>query len=101
MAERADIVGERVLQALERGRQRAIERQRRRGAITETLVRRLLDDDLLAARGVRGRAGRIQRALRRSGIDLTERGVRKVLERLSSGSDSIESTDRTSSAELA
>lgn len=78
-------VGERVLAALSRGRARAIEAARARGAANELEVRRLLDLDILAGHDERGRAGRIARRMTKP---ISERGVRKILDRLSSDSDS-------------
>ena len=81
-------VGVVVLANLARGRERAVAAARERGAITARAVRRALDVDVLEGRGERGRAGRIARRLQRGGVTISERGVRKILERLSSGSDS-------------
>jgi len=78
------LVGERVLAGLEKGRRRAIAQAQARGARTVRAVCQALDVDLLEGRGERGRAGRIARRLR--GM-VGERQVRKILERLSSGSD--------------
>lgn len=81
-------VGQRVLDSLERGRALAINRARKLAAPNELAVRRLLDLDILAGNPHRGRAKRIAAAL---GY-LTERGVRNILERLSSRSDSLTQT---------
>lgn len=63
-------------------------------------VRRALDHDLLAGHKPRGRAGRIARRLRRDGFRLSVRGVAKILERLSSGSDSMQSNSQHHNPEL-
>jgi hypothetical protein len=85
-----------MLEGLAQGREKAIARMRERAAITETLARRLYDIDLLAGHPPRGRAGRLSRAMRREGVSITERGVRKILERLSSSSDSLRSNAQQS-----
>lgn len=82
-------VGARVLEALARGREKAVAAAQARGATTARAVRRALDVDVLEGHGERGRAGRIARRLKRGGVKITERGVRKILERLSSGSGSL------------
>lgn len=81
----AAATGERVLAALDRGRALAIARARERAAPNERDVRRLLDLDILAGKGARGRAGRISRVLHGR---VSESGVRKILARLFSGADS-------------
>lgn len=81
-------VGARVLAGLEAGRQAAIAKAQARAAVTAREVRRALDVDVLEGRPERGRAGRIARRLHRDGLRISERGVRKILERLSSGSGS-------------
>lgn len=73
------IIGRRVLVALEAGRQRAIAEARARSATLARQVRRLMDDDALAGHSPRGRAGRIARRLRRAGVTVTERHVRRIL----------------------
>ena len=82
-------VGERVLAGLAKGRRRAIEDAQARGAITRRAVRRALDVDVLEGRSERGRAGRIARRLRRQGVGISERHVRRILDTLSSVSDSL------------
>jgi hypothetical protein len=85
-----------VLQALSEGRQRAIAVKREAAAPVEREVRRALDVDILAGHPQRGRAARIARAIHHR---VTERGVRKILERLFSGSDSLVSTRASSLTE--
>jgi hypothetical protein len=79
-------VGVRVLAALEAGRREGIARAQARAAALAVAVRRELDSDILAGHAERGRAGRISRRLAREGVTVTERGARKILERLSSRS---------------
>jgi hypothetical protein len=81
-------VGEIVLANLARGRERAIEQARERGANTERAIRRELDIDILNHGDARGRAGRITRRLARYGLRLSERHVKRILDVLSSASDS-------------
>lgn len=82
-------VGRRLLAVLAAGRERAIATQREHGAITIRAVRRQLDVDVLEGRSERGRAGRIARRLRRLGLTVSERHVRRILaDILSSVSDS-------------
>jgi hypothetical protein len=89
-----------VQQALEKGRAAAIAKARDEGAHNADKVRVALDKDILAGHGDRGRAGRIAKMVRghvrvRAGIEvrnfISPRGVRKILERLSSGSASVSS----------
>lgn len=82
-------VGLRVLASLARGREKAVAGAQARGAVTVRAVRRALDVDVLQGHGERGRAGRVQRRLWREGVNVSERQVRKILERLSSGSGSL------------
>jgi hypothetical protein len=77
--------GQRVLAALDRGRALAIAAARERGEAHTLEVRRLLDLDILAGRSAWGRAGRIAR---RMGGRIKERSVRRILDKLSSVSDS-------------
>jgi hypothetical protein len=81
--------GAKVLASLDLGRARAIAKAKAAAAPNELEVRRLLDLDINAGHGVRGRAGRIARRMRKP---LTPKGVQKILERLSSGSVSLCST---------
>lgn len=82
----AALVGSKVLSELAKGRQRAIERARQIGAANAMQVMALAVIDAQAGRSVRGRAGRISRKL---GGLLTERSVKRIMDRLSSVSDSI------------
>lgn len=83
---RAALVGDKVLAALENGRHRAIVRAREMGAANALQVMALAVTDAQSGRSPRGRAGRIARKL---GGLLTERSVKRILDRLSSVSDSI------------
>lgn len=79
---------ERILAGLAKGRQKAVERAQAQGAVTARAVRRALDVDVLEGRGERGRAGRIARRLRREGVTVGERQVRRIIDTLSSMSGS-------------
>jgi hypothetical protein len=79
---------ERLLANLDDGRQRAIAAARLQGARSARAVLGELNKDILAGHPVRGRAGRITRRLRRHGVFLTERHVLRILDTLSSVSDS-------------
>lgn len=91
-----------VLQALSEGRNRAITRARDVGAHNERAIRRALDHDILAGYPERGRSTRIAHAVRgqvrvptRDGMErdwISRQGVEKILQRLSSGCDSLVST---------
>jgi len=88
MSDPADI-GAKVLANLEAGRRRGIAAARERAAQAWRAVRRELDLDVLEGHAERGRAVRIHRRLWRHNVRLTERQVRKILERLASGSDCL------------
>jgi hypothetical protein len=77
-----------VIAALNQGRQKAIARAKAAAAEHQVLVMRadLLDRSL--GTGSRGRAGRITRRLRRNGIEISERHVKRILDTLVSVSDS-------------
>ncbi len=89
--------GRRVLEALAEGRRIAIQQRKAQAADNERLVRLELDRDILAGHPERGRPGRISRRLRGR---IGERGVRKILERLSSGSDCLRQTAAKCTAEV-
>jgi hypothetical protein len=82
------LTGARVLAALSAGRQRAIAAKRLQAASIARAVLGELNKDIIAGHPVRGRAGRITRRLGRHGVFLTERHVLRILDRLSSVSDS-------------
>lgn len=82
-------VGARVLAGLERGRQRAIATQRARADHLAELVQRAERLDRAAGLPERGRAGRVARRLRRACIEVSDRHIRRILDSLSSVSDSL------------
>lgn len=84
-AARAREVGQRVLEAFSRGRQKAIEQARERSARRAALILDLAKIDAATGRPMRGLAGRIARKL---GGTLSESQVRKILRRLFSVRDS-------------
>ena len=73
-----------VLAGLAKGRQRAIARAKARAAETQLLVIIAANADRDAGRPLRGRAGRIRRKLHDA---ISERHVKRILDRLSSVSD--------------
>lgn len=77
-------VGERVLLGLAKGRARAIAQAKARGAARLAMIVVLANEDLQRGRPSRGRASRIARKLH--GL-LSERHVKRILDRLSSVSD--------------
>jgi hypothetical protein len=81
----ATLTGRKVLDALAKGRQKAIAAAQAKAAMQMFVIRELAMADMLAGRSNRGRAGRIQRKL---GGTLSERLVRKYLARLFRGADS-------------
>lgn len=85
----AAALGQKVLVGLTKGRQLAIQRSRKVGADNAYKVVILANLDMNAGSPQRGRAGRIARNL---GGLLTERSVKRILDRLSSVSDSSRHT---------
>lgn len=81
-------VGERVLRALSHGRTRAITAAKERAALVEREIRLHLDLDILRGHLPRGRAKRISLAMRGS---VSERHVKRLLDKFFSVSDSSES----------
>ena len=77
-------VGRRVLASLSKGRLKAIEMNQARSRERANLLLPLATADVLAGRPPRGRAGRLARQLRREGNTLSERQVKRILDRLSS-----------------
>lgn len=82
------VVGARVLAGFEQGRRQAHELQRQRAAHLAELVLRAERLDRAAGRPVRGRSVRIGRRLRRDGIAVSDRHVRRIMDRLYCVSDS-------------
>ena len=78
-------IGRKVLAGLFKGRQRAIEQAKERAAFHVAKVVIHANADVAARKPERGRAGRISRRL---GGMLSERQVKRILDRLSSVSDS-------------
>lgn len=76
-------VGARVLANLSAGRVEAIKSQRTRGSVTEMAVRRAYDVDVLEGRAKYGRINRIARHVRRQGIKVSARQVRRILRKIS------------------
>ena len=87
----AAVVGQKVLDGLDKGRQRAITQAKERAAFHVAKVVIHANVDVAAGKPERGRAGRISRKL--SGI-LSERQVKRILDRLSCMSDSAEQNGR-------
>ena len=79
-------VGKKVLAGLAKGRHLAIQRARDRGRHNLALILALAGVDSASGKPLRGRAGRIHRKLNGA---LTERSVQRILDRLSSMSDSL------------
>lgn len=74
--------GARILAGLARGRQIAIQRAKDTASRNIALILPLVNADIAAGHPLRGRAGRICRKLKGG---LTERGVKRILDRLSVG----------------
>lgn len=72
-------VGTVVLANLAEGRAVRREQQQRRAAALRELIQRAARLDRADTKPDRGRAGRISRRLRRDGIDVSERWVRKII----------------------
>lgn len=81
----ATIIGRKVLEGLDKGRQRAIAQSKERAAFHVAKVVIHSNADFASGKPERGRAGRIARKL---GGMLSERQVKRILDRLSSVSDS-------------
>lgn len=82
----AAIVGRKVIEGLEKGHQRAVERAKQIGAANALQVMTLAMIDAQAGHSIRGRSARIAKKL---GGLLKERSVRKILVRLYSRADSL------------
>ena len=82
---KATLVGQKVLAGLSKGRQRAIAQAKERAAFHVAHVAIHANADVAAGKPERGRAGRIARRL---GGTLSERHVKRILDGLSSMSDS-------------
>jgi len=84
-------LGLRVLAGLTAGREKAIRRAQTRAGALAALVLDLAHADMLAGRPARGRAGRVRRKLSALGRTTSERHVKRILDGLSSVSDSTRS----------
>lgn len=82
---KAAVVGRKVLAGLDKGRHRAIAQAKERAAFHVAKVVIHSNADFASGKPERGRAGRIARKL---GGMLSERQVKRILDRLSSVSDS-------------
>jgi hypothetical protein len=88
---KATLVGQKVLDGLNRGRQIAIAQAQARSREHATLILDLATADVLAGKPKRGRPGRIARKLARYPDQrLSESQVRRILRALSSVRDSLE-----------
>lgn len=76
---KAALIGQKVLAGLDRGRQIAIERKQARSRERAKVIQLLLMLDVAKGRPSWGRAGRIQRRLLDSGIELSEAQTRRIL----------------------
>lgn len=81
----AAVVGQTVLINLDLGRQIAIQRAKDRASRNIALILPLANEDIAGGWPLRGRAGRICRKLKGT---VTERSVKRILDRLFSLSDS-------------
>lgn len=103
-SQQAALLGRKVLAGLAKGRQRAIEMNQARAKARASVILTLAAADVVAGRPTRGRAGRLSRQLKRAGTGLSERHVKRLLDRLFKMSDlmaqnSFQTTKETYHAE--